>query len=309
MSLPTAPAINRLNFHHLRYFWTIVKAQSLTRAAARLHVSQSALSIQLKQLEGRLGHALFERRNRQLHLTEAGRIVFDHAEAIFRTGDEMLEALDGRQSGRAALRLGAVATLSRNFQLAFVSPLVARDDVELVLRSGTLGELMPQLEAHLLDVVLSNVAVSGDAGRDIHSHLIARQPVSLVQRRRRGLRPFDFPASLDGAPLILPGRASEIRLAFDAQLERAGVRPRIVAEVDDMAMLRLLARAGDALALVPPVVVRDELASGLLVERCQVPNLKESFYAVTTTRRFSHPLVRELVTTARGDESLSRRRS
>ncbi|MFN8998121.1 MAG: LysR family transcriptional regulator, partial [Betaproteobacteria bacterium] len=141
-----------LNYHHLRYFWAIAHERSLTRAAQRLHVSQSALSVQLRQIEERLGHALFERGNRRLTLTEAGRIALDYADTIFRTGDELVSTLKGTAaSGRAVLRVGAVATLSSNFQLEWLRPLLSREDVEVVLRSGSLRELLSQLSAHTLD--------------------------------------------------------------------------------------------------------------------------------------------------------------
>lgn len=284
-----------LNYHHLRYFWAIAHERSLTRAAARLHVSQSALSVQLRQLEERLGHPLFERVNRRLELTEAGRIALEHADAIFRTGDELLSTLRGVGSGRAVLRVGAVATLSRNFQLGWLKPLLARADVELVLRSGTLAELLPQLRAHALDVVLSNVAVPRDAAAPWRVHKIGEQGASLVGRPRRTRRKFRFPEDLHGTPVVLPSAQSGLREGFDALLERAGVRPVVLAEVDDMPMLRLMARECPAVTLLPPVVVRDELERGVLVELARVPGLLESFYAVTASRRFPSPLLKSLL--------------
>ncbi len=287
-----------LNYHHLRYFWVIAHERHLTRAAARLHVSPSALSVQLRALEDRLGHALFERRQRTLVLTEAGRVALEHADAIFRTGQELLGTLQGRPSlSQALLRVGAVATLSRNFQLELLRPLLKRGDVRLRLQSGTLRELLPQLGSHGLDLVLSNEAVPRDAAAGWHSALIAQQPFSIVSRKPRGRAPvaLDFPQGLHEAPLLLPGEHSAARAAFDALLQQAGVYPQVLAEVDDMAMLRVLARDTGALALVPPVVVQDELRSGALVERCLVPQISERFYAVTGQRRFAHPLVRELL--------------
>jgi LysR family transcriptional activator of nhaA len=298
-----------LNYHHLRYFWVIAHQRSLTRAAEQLHVSQSALSIQLRQLEDRLGHALFERRNRRLVLTEAGRIALAHADAIFRSGEELVSTLKGRPTDRRqVLRIGAVATLSRNFQLQWLAPLVDREDVELVLVSGSLRELLVQLGAHALDAVLSNHAVPRDQGTAWQSHLIAEQPVSLVSAPPPGVAgalrgkagkatvapPLRFPEDLDGLPLLLPSATSAIRTAFDLLLELAGVRPVVRAEVDDMALLRLLARETGVATLVPPVVVRDELRQGVLVERCRIPQLQESFYAITARRRFPSPLLREL---------------
>jgi LysR family transcriptional regulator, transcriptional activator of nhaA len=122
--------------------------------------------------------------------------------------------------------------------------------------------------------------------------------VSIVGRKTRGGKALRFPDDLDGARMILPGRGSELRTAFDAQIERANIRIDVVAEVDDMALLRLLARESGVLALVPPVVVRDELASGRLVERCRIPRLKENFYAITLHRRFPNPLIKSLVAAA-----------
>jgi LysR family transcriptional activator of nhaA len=287
-----------LNYHHLRYFWAIARERSLTRAAKQLHVSQSALSIQLRQLEERLGQPLFERRGRRLELTEAGQIALDHAESIFRTGDELLSTLAGRMpASRQRLRIGSAATLSRNFQLDFLRPLLARDDVELSIRSGTLRDLVAQLSAHLLDVVLSNSPVPRDAANALHSHLIAQQPVSLVSRPpRRGVaRRLRFPQDLEAMQVVLPAHPGSLRAAFDLELERAGVEVKVLAEVDDMAMLRLIARESGALSLVPQVVVRDELAAGVLVERVRLKGVYESFYAITADRRFPQPLLRELV--------------
>ena len=288
--------MGRLNYHHLRYFWAIAHERSLTRAAERLHVSQSALSVQLRQLEEQLGHGLFERGRKRLALTESGRIALDYADTIFRAGDELVSTLQGRgAAGRQVLRIGAVTTLSRNFQLELLRPLLSRDDVEIVVRSGTLRELLMQLEAHTVDVVLANMAVPRDAHTRLYSHLLAEQPVSLVARPVRARRQFQFPDDLRDTPLIVPSLQSNIRVAFDLLLEQAGVRPRIVAEVDDMAMLRLLARESSGVTLVPPVVVQQELAERRLVERCRIPQIRETFYAITPSRRFPSPILRDLL--------------
>jgi LysR family transcriptional regulator, transcriptional activator of nhaA len=287
-----------LNYHHLRYFWAVAHERNLTRAAGLLHVSPSALSVQLKQLEERLGHPLFERRQRGLHLTEAGRIALDHADAIFKSGQELISTLQGRPAQTLPLlRVGSAATLSRNFQLALLAPLLQRGDVRLQLQSGALRELLPQLAAHALDVVLSNETAPRDRAAGWHNHRVAEQPVGLVSKKARGAagKPLVFPQGLQGQPLLLPGPSSSVRASFETLLDQAGVRVQVLAEVDDMAMLRLLARDTGALALVPLVVVRDELAAGTLVERCRVPQLFEHFYAITAQRRFPHPLLRDLL--------------
>lgn len=293
-----------LNYHHLRYFHTIAREGSLTKAARRLQISQSALSVQLRRLEESLGHSLFDREHKSLVLTEVGRLALDYAESIFRAGDELADVLQNQASGRRKLlRIGAVATLSRNFQLALLRPLLDRDEVELVIRSGSLRELLSQLHAHTVDLVLSNMPVRKDAETGWHSHLLDEQHVSLVARKTRGQqRAFRFPEDLRGTPILLPSLESNIRSAFDLILDREGIRPVIAAEVDDMAMLRLLARESGALALVPRVVVRDELETGVLVEKHRFQEIKECFYAITPSRRFPNPLVKEIITQLRNTD-------
>lgn len=291
--------VPQLNFHHLRYFWVIAQERNLTRAARRLHVSASALSTQLRMLEGELGCALFERTRKSLVLSEAGRVAFEYAETIFRAGGELLDTLFGRRAGRRrVLRVGAVSTLSRNFQLEFIRPALATREVEVVLRSGNLRELLVQLEAYAVDVVLSTEPVAADAERPVQSHRIAEFPVSLVAARSVRVPRVPFPGNLRQVPLVLPGRQSAMRAPFDALLAGAGIRPNLAAEVDDMAMLRLLAREGVGVTLVPPVVVRDELRDGRLREICRVPSLTKTFYALTLERQFANPLVASLITEA-----------
>lgn len=281
-----------LNYHHLRYFWAVAREGHLTRAAERLHVSQSALSVQIKQLEEQLGHALFERRGKRLVLTEAGRIALDHADTIFAAGESLVGRLRaGEPSQRQVLRVGALATLSRNFQLEFVMPLIGREHVELVVRSGTFANLVQSLEAHRLDVVLTNGTPPRDAATPWVSHEIANQPVSLVGHRNLARNGRSLAELLEQESLVLPAIETTIRTGFDALVDRLGVRPQIVAEIDDMAMLRLVAREHVGLAVVPPIVVKDELDTGELIEVEQLPELKETFFAITLTRRFPNPLL------------------
>jgi LysR family transcriptional activator of nhaA len=295
-----------LNYHHLRYFWAIAHEGNLTKAANRMNVAQSALSIQLRQLEESLGQPLFIRQNRQLVLTEAGQMALQYADSIFRSGEELVDTLKHRaRKARQVLRVGAVATLSRNFQWEFVKPLRARKDVELVLRAGTLRDLMAQLRNHEVDVVLSNHPLRRDAETDHYSHLLAEQEVSLVgQPARSGSggegrhKRFHFPDDLRRVPVVLPSLASDIRADFDLILHQAGVRPVIAAEVDDMAMLRVIALRTKAITLVPRVVVKDELRAGVLVEHHRLAAVKERFFAITPSRTFPNPIVKELIANA-----------
>lgn len=292
----TDSPLARLNYHHLQYFWAVAKEGHLSRAAARLRVAPSALSTQIRQLEHQLGQPLFHRQGRTLVLTEAGRIALEYADTIVTAGQELVATVrEGRRHERQVLRIGAVATLSRNFQRTFVAPLLGMADVEVVLQSGSLGELLPRLAAHSVDLVLSNRRVPEDVENNWRSVRIARQQVSLVGPPRGPGRPFRFPEDLADRPLILPSRDHGFRTAFEHICERAGLRLTIVAEVDDMAMLRLLARDGQAVALVPAVVVRDELHDHQLEEYCAVPNLHEEFWAIGVRRQYQHPLLKALL--------------
>ena len=278
--------LEQLNFHHLFYFWRVAKLGHLTRAAEELHTSQSALSAQIRRLEDRIGEDLFMRAGRRLLLTDTGQLVLAYAENIFGLGQEMLGRLQGRSAGVTRLRVGSVATLSRNYQENWIRPLLADPQVVLTLESGLLEGLVARLVAHQLDVVLANETVPADPDRPLHCRFLGSQAISLVgpaaQWAGRTLR---IPDELDGLELVLPGPRHALRAQFDALCAAAGVAPRLRAEVDDMAMLRLIARDSGWLTVLPEVVVQDELRSGVLVTVGRSSALQERFYAITTRQR------------------------
>lgn len=284
-----------LNYRHLRYFWAVAHDGNLTRTARRLNLSQSALSVQIKRLEQDIGQPLFERRGRGLVVTEAGRVALDHADVIFAAGDSLLRTLEGAQQPRTAVRIGAMATLSRNFQMSFLEPLLGRDDIDIILRSGSTAELLRELEALNLDIVLLNQPPAQDAASSLISHRLAEQRVSLIGRSDTLGADRDLETLLRDNPVILPSRDSGIRGEFDALIDRLDVIPQVAAEVDDMAMMRLLVRDGVGLGVLPPIVVTDELEDGLLTETCRLPGIVESFYAVSVERKYQNPLVSALL--------------
>ncbi len=286
----------RINYNHLRYFWFVAHEGNLTRAAKQLHISQSALSVQIKTLSSQLGHQLFEQRGRQLILTEAGRIVLDYADNIIKTGNELLTRLSLEyKRERRIVRIGVIATLSRNFQMQFLTPLLKRKDVEIVVVSGSMLDLFTKLETHQIDVILANTTPLADATSPWVSHLISTQSVSLVGDKKYLGKKRTLKELLANEPLVLPSIESNIRIAFDALIERMGIRPIITAEINDMAMLRLIAREKIGLAVVPPIVVKDELSQGVLHEIKKIPDLKETFYAITLKRQFPNPLLNDLL--------------
>lgn len=285
-----------LNLHHLRLFRAVARDGTLTGAARTLNISQSAVSTQIRALEAALGHDLFTRRGRSLALTEAGRIALDHADEIFRAADDLTATLKTRGAARQVLRVGALATLSRNFQIAFLEPLLGRDDVEVVLRSGPQETLLRGLGALSLDVVLTNLAPALDGASPYRVHRLAEQPVSLVGAARRAVPAgADLASILATEALVLPTPESALRAGFDGLVERLGIVPRIAAEADDMAMLRLFARADAGIAVIPPIVVQDELAAGTLREFARLDQITETFLAVTIGRRFPNPLLQQVL--------------
>jgi LysR family transcriptional activator of nhaA len=285
-----------LNLHHLRLFRAVASDGTLTGAARTLNLSQSALSTQIRSLEAALGQDLFERRGRGLALTEAGRIALDHAEAIFRTADDLAATMRDTARSRRALRVGALATLSRNFQMQFLRPLIGRPDVEVVLRSGSQDELLRGLDGLALDVVLTNLSPARDAASPWIIHRIDEQPVGLIGApARAGNTPRTLRELLATEPLIVTTRETALRAGFDSLAAQFGLTPVLAAEVDDMAMIRLLARANAGLAIIPPIVVQDELQSGTLVEAARLDGMSETFLAVTRQRRFPNPLLQEVL--------------
>ena len=288
--------LEQLNFRHLFYFWRVAKLGHLTRAAGDLHTSQSALSAQIRQLEERLGEDLFSRKGRRLVLTDTGQFVLSYAESIFGLGQEMLGRLQGQSQGITRVRVGSVATLSRNYQENWIRPLLSDLSVVLTLESGMLEGLLTRLMQHQLDVVLANETVATDPERPLHFRFLGSQTVSLVGPshvwQANSLR---MPEDLQGVDVAVPGPRHAVRSQFDALCASAGITPRLRAEVDDMAMLRLIARDSGWLTVLPDVVVQDELRVGSLVAVGQSHHLQERFYAITTPNRHRTDIVERLL--------------
>lgn len=293
--------IQQLNFKHLFYFWQVASRGQLTRAARELHVSQSALSTQIKQLEERLGEQLFLREGRKLVLTESGIKVASYAEGIFGLGQEMLGWLEGHYEGRIRVRVGGVATMSKNYQENWIRPLMENPRVLLTVESGQLDGLVEKLLNHQLDVVLANEPVLAEPERPLRTRFMGSQSISLVgQASEWQGRQFRIPEDLDGLPLVLPGARHSLRAEFDALCLAAGVTPTLRAELDDMTMLRLVARDSGWLTVLPEVVVQDELKSGLLVKVGESRQLQERFYAITLQRHLPLEPLEKLLTEFEG---------
>ena len=286
--------MSRLNYHHLYYFWQVARGTNLTETAQRLHISQSALSTQIKQLEHSMQVQLFRREGRRLVLTDSGYQALKYAEDIFSRGAELEHLLQqGIQPQHSPIRIGTLSTMSRNFIESFIAPLLTASDTRYSLLSMDQTTLLNALAQHQLDLALSNIAVQGNDSQLWQCRLLARQPVAVIGP----------PGNLHGGSLadyqhqrwVLPPVQSPIRTAFDALAAQYQLQPDIVAEADDMAMLRLLVRDSGALAVMPEVVVKDELKNGRLQKYLTLPQVYENFYIITTQRELLHPQLKPLL--------------
>ena len=277
-----------LNYHHLGRFWVIARSRTLSDAARTLHVSQSTLSIQLRELEEWLGQPLFERGMRRLRLNAAGHMAYEHAETIFRAGHELMDNFRGQEPGRMrVLRIGAVGNLSKNLQFDLLRPLLADPSLRVSVEAGSHAELVRRLGEHHVDVVLSHSSgVEGETA--IESQELGSMPVCLTGTWSGALAEGSFPRNLVNVPLFLPTRTSQVRIDFDRRVEAAGISLDIRAEVDDMALLRLMALSGLGLALVPAIVVEHEINRGLMRHVSKVRGLNKRFHVLTLRRRVSN---------------------
>ncbi|WP_406662914.1 LysR family transcriptional regulator [Gallaecimonas sp. GXIMD1310] len=287
--------MSRLNYHHLYYFWQVARSGNLTQSAKALHVSQSALSTQIRQLEERFGQQLFDRRGRQLTLTDAGQQVLTFAEDIFSTGEALERLLEqGIQRHRPVLRIGMAATMSRNFIEDFIAPLLADPEQRFVLSSMPMSVLLDELAENRLDLILTNTNVGDDPRRPWLVQKVASQPLSVIGPAAD--KPDStFPKGYAGRRWVLPSPRSEMRRNFDNFCSLWQFQPTVQAEVDDMAMLRLLARDSGAIAVLPDVVVKDELASGRLAVYFSLPEVDEHFYAITVKRQLRPDAINRLL--------------
>ena len=281
--------MSRLNYHHLYYFWQVARQGNLTQTAQKLHISQSALSSQIKQLEQSLNVQLFTREGRKLLLTESGYHALNYADEIFKNGEELEQVLtSGTALPSAPIRIGMLSTISRNFIEQFIQPLINQNDCKFTLQSMSQTGLLNAMAELQIDMALTNIPIRSSNLNNWQSRVLARQPVAII-----GSAGMDLSAKFDDSyrqqRWVLPYGENPLRAAFDAFAAQYQLQPEIVAESDDMAMLRLLTRDIGALAVMPEVVVKDELDKGELKSYMLLPNVYENFYAVTVNRRVVHP--------------------
>lgn len=292
-----------LNYHHLLYFWTVARAGSVTRACEELHLTQPAISSQIRTLERSLGEKLFEKRGRHLVLTEVGQLVFRYADEIFRTGRELQETLAGRPSGQPVrFTVGVTDAMPKLLAYRLLEPALSlAEPVRLVLREDKPERLLAELSIHALDLVLADAPLPPTVKVRAYSHLLGECGVTVfgvpslarVHRRR-------FPQSLEGAPFLLPTN-TVLRRSLDQWFETQGVRPRTVAEIEDSAVLKVFGGSGVGLFAAPSAVEAEVRRQYGVSVVGRVDAIRERFYAISVERRISHPAVLTITRAARQD--------
>ena len=291
-----------LNYHHLLYFWMVAREGTIQRASVKLHIGQPAISTQLRSLEESLGHKLFQKSGRTLQLTDTGKTVFRYADEIFSLGRELMDTLKGHPAGKPLkFIVGVVDVMPKLMARRLLEPaLRLSDNLQLVCLENSLEQLLSELMLHNLDIVLSDIPVTAAFKVRAYNHLLGDSGVGffatkeLARRCRKG-----FPESLNGAPVLLPGRNSAVRRSIDSWLEKNDLRPQIRAEFDDMALLKAFGQTGEGL-FPGAIVIQEEICRQHEVELIgEIDGVREQFFAISAERKIKHPAVLAIASTAR----------
>ena len=293
-----------LNYHHLRYFWAVARRGNLTRASEELNLTPQTVSTQIKDLEAALGERLFKRSGRLLVLTEVGQVVYRYADDIFEIGQELLETLRGQPSDRSPrLLVGVVDIMPKLVVHEVLKPALRMEEpVRIVCLEGPADKLLAELAIHGLDVVLSDTAISSEVSVRAYNHLLGECGVtfmaagSLAHAYREG-----FPASLDGAPMLLPTNGTVLRRNLDRWFEVEGVHPIVAGEFQDSALIKIFGQAGVGVFTVPSVI-EAEVQNQYQVEVVgTAEDVTERFYAISVERKIRHPAVSAICSAARAE--------
>ena len=283
-----------LNYHHLFYFWTVMREGSITAASSKLSLAQSTVSAQLSRFEENLGAKLFKRVGRNLEPTDMGQLVFRYADEIFSLGREMMDSLRGRPvAGPLSLKVGIVDVVPKLVAQKLLAPTgKLPEQVRLICHEGKDENLLAELAMHNLDVVLTDTPLRSGLSIKAYNHLLGECGVSFfgVEKLANPLQ-NGFPHSLNEAPMLLPIAMSALRGMLDQWFERIGVQPIIIGEFDDSALLKVFGQAGEGI-FVAPTVIEKEVEQQYQVQVVgRTKDIREKFYAISVERIIRHPAV------------------
>jgi LysR family transcriptional activator of nhaA len=291
-----------LNYHHLRYFWTVAKEGGLRQAAEKLNISQPSISAQISELEAALGEKLFRRKGRANVLTDAGQTALRYADEIFNLGRELTNAIkQGPTTQTLRLHVGIADALPKLITHEILKPVFAMSrQVHVICREGKTEDLLGNLAAHRLDIVLSDEPASGVSTSKVFNHHLGESSVTVcaAPELAAALKP-GFPKSLHGAPALLPGESTALRRSLEKWFRTLGVRPQVVADFDDGALMKVIAAEGRGFVAIPSVIVAEAKTRYGLVAIGTTLRCVDNVYAITAERRLSHPAVNLITESAR----------
>jgi len=291
-----------LNLKHLRYFWAVASHGSIARASEVLHLTPQTISGQLRELEEQIGAKLFAKAGRNLALTDTGRTVFAYADEMFRIEGELRDVLAGRTPGSAlTLNVGIAMVVPKLLAYRVLAPaLHLAEPVRLVCQEAKLVDLLADLSVHKLDLVVADSPVSPALNIRAYNHPLGESGISFFAATQEAerFRP-DFPASLDGAPMLMPTASSALRRALELWFERIGVSPWVVAEFEDRALMKAFGEAAAGVFTAPTAVEDDVLARYGVELIGRTDEVRERFYAISAERRIKHPAVAAITAAAR----------
>lgn len=291
-----------MNYHHLLYFWTVVREGSISKASEKLRISSPAISAQLRSLEENFGEKLLRRSGRNLVMTEMGRTVFSYAEDIFALGRELIDTVRNRPTGRPMrVDIGVVDVLPKLIAQWLIEPaLHLRERVRVVCREATSDQLIARLATLELDVVLSDSPINPNLKIHAFNHLLGESAVTFVAVPRLAAKcKGRFPRSLDRMPMLLPTDNTDLRRSLDQWFETRNIRPDIVGEFEDYALLRAFGQAGSGIFPVPSVFEKQLKQQDSLRRVGRTEEVHSRFFAISAERKLMHPAVVAICDTAR----------
>lgn len=291
-----------LNYHHLLYFWTVVRTGSVAAASEELRLAPPTVSVQIRRLEEQLGEKLLRRSGRRVVPTEMGHTVFRYADDIFALGRELLDTVRGRPTGRPLrLTIGVVDVMPKSIAHWLIQPALGLGEpVRIVCREATPEQLLAQLSVQGLDVVLADAPIAPGVAVRAYNHLLGETGVSflgaptLARKHRRR-----FPKSLHGAPLLLPASNTAVRRGIDQWLDGLDVRPEVIGEFEDSELLWEFGKAGEGIFPVPSVLEKHLVRQYRVGVLGRTDVVRSRFYAISVERRLKHPAVVAICETAR----------
>lgn len=285
-----------LNYHHLYYFMVIAEMNNISKAAEKLLLGQPTLSAQLRQLEDNLGVELFERRHKKLILTEHGNLALEYARNIFRTGEEMYEALHDRlKPSKISLQCGALDSIPKQVMLQLTEAAQAIAPCSISLVEGKFEELMREISAHKIDIAITNFLPKLESTKGLFHRVISKKPISVYGGAKFKKLRKNFPESLKDQPFVLPTFDSQMRYDLEHWLNLKELKIDIIAETQDTALKKLM--AVNNMAMIPAAVhtVQRQLNAGELFLIGELDNLTEELFLISSKRKISNPIAAELM--------------